>query len=799
MAGKFIVFLAVFLLPGFSMNALAAQSPQTPLAGSAIPQFAQELPLPSIGGPVGTGIYTTTGNTSLNIRMCEFWANVLPPGTLLAGQQPKTRVWGYIVGTSCPAAGPSDPALETYTGPILVNQRKGGADGSTNITFTNALGTVNTGAATDTQVLAYSYSVDKTLHWANPYKDMCAHMSMFPAFGSPCAQNYSGPIPAVPHLHGGVVPPELDGGPDAWFTSDGNFIGNGYYSRDGFSNKNYAIYNYTNTQDAAPIWFHDHTLGATRLNVYMGLAGANFIEDKGIIPTTVRATDGNFGTCTSGCLPANLQPLTEVVPVVIQDRMFDINGQLFFPSDSAANFLWTLNPEHPYWVPEFVGDTILVNGKAWPYLNVQAKRYRFMFLNGSNARTYEMSLLNLATATNGPPMWVIGTDGGFLDAPAKLDPALGQKLIMQPGERYEVIIDFAGFANTNLIIRNTGRTPYPKGAPPQGSTLGRIMQFRVGTAPAVADASYNPDPATGGGQALRSGNNAIKRLTTGGALPANIAKTRALTLNEIMGMPQTVPDPVTGLITAYPGGPLEILVNNTKWNGDRVNGVSNGMFTFETRSDFTPVTLNGVTTYISELPREGDTEVWEIINTTADAHPIHLHLTQFQIINRQNYNVSNYTKTYAAAFPGGGYNPMTGLPYATGFFIPGFGPPLNYNPSTASGNKYGGNPDVTPFLQGQIILPLLHEQGWKDTVIAYPGQVTRLAVRWAPMGLATNAPASQLYYPFDPNGGGAGYGYVWHCHIVDHEDNEMMRPDIVTLNPLAPVPALRLLQKGIDY
>jgi FtsP/CotA-like multicopper oxidase with cupredoxin domain len=791
------ICLMTFFLSAISFTAtMAAQSPQVPLAGSAIPQFAQPLPLLQIGGPVGTGIYTTTGNTTMNIRMCEFWAKVLPTGTIAAGLQPKTRVWGYIVGNSCPAAGPNDPALDTYTGPVIVNQRRSATDGSTDITFTNALGTVNTGTASDTKVLAYKYSVDKTLHWANPFKDMCAHMSMFPAFGSPCAQNYAGPIPAVPHLHGGVVPPEIDGGPDAWYTSDGNFIGNGYYSRDGYSNKNYATYSYPNTQDAAPIWFHDHTLGATRLNVYMGLAGANFIEDKGIIPTTAKATDGNYGTCTTGCLPANLQPLASVVPVVIQDRMFDTNGQLFFPSDSAGNFLWSLNPEHPYWVPEFVGDTILVNGKAWPYLNVQAKRYRFLFLNGSNARTYEMSLINQATGANGPPMWIIGTDGGYLDAPVKLDPALGQKLVMQPGERYEVIIDFTGFANSRLIVRNTGRTPYPKGAPPQGSTLGRIMQFRVGAV--VADTSYNPASGT----PLRSGSNAIKRLTTAGALPAGVAKTRSLTLNEVMGMPQTVIDPVTGLLTAYPGGPLEILVNNTKWSGDRINGTSGGMFTFEHRADFTPVTLNGVTNYISELPREGDTEVWEIVNLTADAHPIHLHLTQFQIINRQNFNVSNYTKTYAAAFPGGGFDPMTGTAYAPAFFIPGFGPPLNYNPSVASGNKYGGNPDVTPFLQGPILLPLAQELGWKDTIITYPGQVTRLAVRWAPMELPTNAAAGQKYYPFDPSGlSGSSdhYGYVWHCHIVDHEDNEMMRPDVITLNPSAPAPASRPLVKGVNY
>ena len=91
-------------------------------------------------------------------------------------------------------------------------------------------------------------------------------------------------------------------------------------------------------------------------------------------------------------------------------------------------------------------------------------------------------------------------------------------------------------------------------------------------------------------------------------------------------------------------------------------------------------------------------------------------------------------------------------------------------------------------------LPLAQEQGWKDTVIMYPGEVTRIVVRWAPTDLPTTASKAQLYFPFDPNG---GHGYVWHCHIIDHEDNEMMRPDVVVLNSAAP-PA-RILQIGIDY
>ncbi|MGE5188451.1 MAG: multicopper oxidase family protein [Gemmatimonadota bacterium] len=616
---------------------------------------------------------------------------------------------------------------------------------ATPITFINDLG-----SAATTNVLAYKYSTDQTLHWADPLGDeanMCNMSGMIPADLSPCAQNYAGPVPAVPHLHGGEVPPVLDGGPDTWFTSDGAYRGHGYYTFPGAA-ANEAIYKYPNTQEASPIWFHDHTLGATRLNVYAGLAGAYLIVDPDNPP------------------PSSLPGPAEIVPIVLQDRMFDTNGQLFFPADSAGGVLWTPNPDHPYWVPEFVGDAVVINGKAWPYHAVQPKRYLFWFLNGSNARTYEMFLVNPVTKAMGPPLYVIGTDGGYLDKPVKIDPALGQKLVMQPGERYLVIIDFVGFGGTNLILRNTGRTPYPKGAPPKGTSVGQLMQFRVAACPAggcPADASYNP--ALGG--ALRTPMVRLVNPATG-TLAVTAQKTRLLSLNEVMGMPMTATDPVTGVLTNYPGGPLEILVNNTKWSG----------MSPRPYGDFTPSSLNGNTTYYSEVPKEGETEVWEIVNLTADAHPIHLHLVQFQLINRQNYNVNKYTGAYNGAFPKVAGDPVC----IGGVFCPAFGPPLDYRAANnaLSGGKDGGNPDITPYLQGAIQPPLPQEAGWKDTVIMYPGQVTRIAVRWAPTDLPASTTPANAFYPFDPRAGDRAY--VWHCHIVDHEDNEMMRPDLVERN-----------------
>jgi len=696
------------------------------------------MPLLSVS-PGGGTINTVAGNTNLTVRMCEFDSNILPPGTPLSlGNTGKTRTWGYITGTACPTV-PQD----TYIGPVIFNNR----GSSTSINWVNELGHSAT-----TGLLAYKFNTDQTLHWADPLNNAqnnCAMVGGIPAFGSPCAQNYIGSLPGVPHLHGGEIPPELDGNPEAWFTSDGQRHGPGYYSA--VLSSNAALYKYPNTQEAAPLWFHDHTLGATRLSVYSGLAGIYYLQDPALK------------------LPSNLQPLSEVIPVVIQDRMFDSNGQLYFPADSSGGTLSSPNPEHPYWVPEFFGDTIVVNGKAWPYLNVSAKRYRFLFLNGSNARAYQLSFVK------GPPMYVIGTDGGYLDIPFKIDTGGNKVLTIMPGERYEVIIDFTGFANKNIVMSNAAGAPYPNGVSPKGTPVEQVMQFRVGAPPAVADASYNP----GSGIPLRTAAQAMVRLANPATATVNFvkAKTRQMTLNEVSGGAQSVVDPVTGVVTTYLGGPLEILMNNTKWSG------------LSTRpyNDFTPVTVNGVTTLYSELPKEGDTEIWEFVNLTVDAHPIHLHLVQFQLISRQAFNINKYTGDYAALFPSGQYQPA-------------FGPPMDYDAAKnlLSGGKFGGNPDVNPYLTGKPKLPLAEEAGWKDTVIMYPGEVTRIALRYAPTDLALNTAPNKLFYPFDPSGS-QQYGYVWHCHILDHEDNEMMRPEMVQLNPFAPIPASRRLVKGINY
>ena len=710
----FVALVALMVILAFGTPAAAAPPPpdQTHLPGAQIPQFVDPLPLLSVaGGPMETII---AGTDEITLRMMEFRADVMPSTFVAAkGKYTGTWVFGYRAGRQ-----PMDPMAGTYVGPVIVATR----GVPTQIKYINNL---------TTHGIAWRKWIDQSLHWANP---LGAPM-MVDGMGNP--DLYTGPVPAVPHLHGGEVPAVLDGGPEAWFTSDGRFRGAAYYTKNDTTDPdNTAVYRYPNTQEAAPIWFHDHLLGATRINAtFAGLAGAYAIIDPDL-------------ELPAGLHPVGLQNLDEsnlryTIPLVIQDRMFDTNGQLFFPVGGD-------NPEHPYWKPEFVGDTIVVNGKVWPYLNVDRQRYHFYLINGSNSVPYSMWLEDESEVA-GPSMWVIATDGGYLDDPVEIDPSAGETLVMMPGERYEIIIDFAGVAaGTNLILRNNGETV--DGFPDPGTT-GRIMQFRVSDN-APEDTSYDPATST---DPLRPAGKEIVRLVdpaTGTIdLDVTVAKTRLLTLNEV----------------ATEAGPLEALVNNSKWNGKRPDG--------------TPIPdstlVNGL--WLTELPNEGDTEVWEFVNLTEDAHPIHLHGVQFQILNREAFDAEGYIEVYDGLFPGGA-------------FIGGYGPPLNY--FTGNPLALGGNPDITPFLSGIVEPPFSYEAGWKDTAIMPPGAVTRIVVRFAPQDKAINDGA--MYFPYDPNApssnGQPGY-YVWHCHITDHEDHEMMRPDQFVPDP----DAVRTYIQGTDY
>ncbi len=381
-------------------------------------------------------------------------------------------------------------------------------------------------------------------------------------------------VRTVVHLHGAKAPPESDGYPEAWYAPGKS-----------------TVCHYPNAQDAATLWYHDHTLGINRLNVYAGLLGAFLVRDK--TEDDLHLPNGKYD-----------------IPLVVFDRMFGRDGQLYYPvSDDGKS----------PWMPEFFGNAILVNGKLLPFLEVEPRKYRLRFLNAANARFFHFSIggdVGLAQ---------IGCDQGLLSAPVAL-----KHLSLAPGERGDVIVDFSGVRGQQITLKNE---------------LQDILQFRVGAA-AVHDDSVLP-------AALR----AVARTAETAAI-----KTRDLTLDEVDNL---VAEPAT------------MMLNGTHW--------------------CMPVTEN---------PRLDTVEIWNLINLTDDAHPIHLHLVRFQILDRRRFAVDEY---------------MT---------------------------------KKTLRHTGHAIAPEPGEAGWKDTVRADPGMITRIIVRFE----------------------GFTGRYVWHCHILEHEDNEMMRP-----------------------
>lgn len=704
-----LLVLLVFCLTGYFVKPVYAQvSPsQFPLNPAAIPKFVDALP-----HFAGIRVDATVGGNLIiryepTIHIAVSTGTVLATGTVGAASPNvgKGRYWGYSISKDGVNFTPSHwPAFS-------IEARRGIP---LNVVYENKL---------DGETYAsVNLFADQTLHWADPLMNMT--MPMTP---------YMGPIPVSPHLHGGEVPSESDGGPESWFTPGYANTGPSW-GLDG-TDQNYS---YPNTQEEATLWYHDHGLGVTRLNVYAGLAGFYILrgpqEEADKLPGWSGDDLVQEVVPVGKTGPFNPNPYLPEIEIVFQDRMFDTNGGLYFPNIPTNPMV------HPYWTPEFIGNIITVNGKTWPYLSVAPRKYRFRLLNGSHARFYDMFLQGAVIGKMIPTITQIGTDGGLLEAPVLIN---GGKLLLAPGERADVVIDFSkSTPGAVWTLQNTAKVPYPNGTVPKPSTVGQLMQFIVSgkmvsaTNTVVAGVDKSLVPIS-----LRA-VPLVKLVNFATGVPAvtPVIK-RQLTLNEVMGM----------------GGPLEVLVNNSKYD-------MNGMMT----------TGLGET----ELPTEGTTELWQIINTTADAHPLHLHLVQFQLVSRQPYNVTSYMKSYNAVFPGGTYGtpPVT---YARGVYIPGFGPPVAYSTPNLDG-AVGGNPAVTPFLQGKSRVANLNEQGWKDTFIAYPGEVTTFAIRFAPTDIPATTPATSALFAFDPS---LGPGYVWHCHIIDHEDNEMMRPYKVIAQP----------------
>jgi FtsP/CotA-like multicopper oxidase with cupredoxin domain len=688
---------------------------QALLHGEELPKFVAPLPT-----------FERAKGASLDVDMVEYQQRILPDSVYENLPEPYrqgTYQWGYKVGESAPHF----PAttIEAVRGT------------PTKIRYQNHLGSAKT-----QPFLARYLLTDQSVHWADPTgrsKALGCHKG--PPLPSECVDNYVGPTPAVVHMHGAEVASESDGHPDAWFTPSDD-SGSPQHKGPGFVSLEST---YPNDQQATALWFHDHTLGRVRLNVYAGLAGMYLLRDA---RDTGKADN-----------PVGLPAGEFEHELAIADRQFDVNGQLYFPAGLPGNPTGINGPppnpdHHPYWNPEFFGDVITVNGRSWPYLEVEPRRYRFRVLDASSARFYRMAFVDAGNrAATGPAIWQIGSDGGLFDRPVRHDdgnnPFMGDPLFLAPGERADIIVDFSGFEGKTLRLINDAPAPFPSGDPPNPGTTGQVLEVRVKAKASGKDMSLDPSSPTA---KLRA--EPIVDIKPTAAHPADVR--RQLVLVEVEG----------------PGGPMEVLLNNSHWDGMRAGSDQSIPDSMDSG--------RGVSS--TELPRIGSTEIWEIANLTEDAHPIHLHLAQFQAIESQPLRAFNeegdtaYESDWIAAFPGGTAH---GKSFPKGVFIPGFGPPNEYAKPNSAG-ALGGNPGFeAKYFDGPPLPMSAADSGWKDTLKVMPKRVTRLAVRWAPQGLAVAAvkPGAAKLFSFDPTSGGPGY--VWHCHILDHEDNEMMRPMLI--------------------
>ncbi len=518
-------------------------------------------------------------------------------------------------------------------------------------------------------------------------------------------------VPVVPHVHGGHTESASDGLPEYFFTPDFAVVGPRWQKEN---------YRYDNDQEAGTVWYHDHALGITRLNVYAGLAGFFIIRD-----------DRDTGKPDN---PIGLPAFPYEAAFAIQDKMFREDGSLFFPAfpgDPAYDDFITgegaILPEDkfpgggPTALAEFFGDHIVVNGKIWPKMTVEPRQYRIRLLNGCDSRFLICQLKAVDMKRDDPDkgdpvaFYQIGTDDGLLAHPVALN-----RVIMGPGERIDLVIDFSAPAlkGKRVILENIGPDA-PFGGFPLAKEdfykkrrTNRIMAFEV-TKPLD---QFIPDTSIDTSTQLRPGGMPF-------AIQEPAVRTRKLALFEGKDEYGRL-QPLLGVIDPS-------LSENEAQNIEQATDGALGWF-----QEYT------------ENPDMNDVEIWEVYNATMDAHPIHVHLVTFEILNRQDLGeMGTYWDIEERPQPQ--HNSVFG----------------DYSTYGVAGNLKLLIGDGTI---GPPIPPLPNERGPKDTVQMYPGQVTRIKMK------------------FDRPG-----RFVWHCHILSHEDHEMMRPYFVGMLPVEEMLAIQ--------
>ena len=736
---------------------------------ATIPQYVIPLVIPPVMND--TNPENGTQDDEYQIAVRQFQQQILPGGIWELFDPnddfpnfPPTTVWSYGPAAD-PTPGVAPDPTSQFNYPAYTIETT--SDVSVDVRWINDLKDPATG-----RFLPHLLPIDQTLHWANP-PQLCIDGTRRTDCRGFIPERYRGPVPIVTHVHGSHVEGHSDGFPEAWFLPDAINIPAAYATKGRLfddatgtnpGNLGYADFSYRNDQPATTLWYHDHTLGMTRSNVYAGPAGFWLIRGGAfdgagvgqILPGPAPAAGEGVVTVN---FPASLGGEREKyreIPIVIQDRSFNADGSLFYPGDRA--FFEGVAPTQlriptipnrrsdisPIWNPEAFFNVIVVNGVAWPRLEVAPALYRFRFLNGCNSRFLWLKFSNADVE-----VYQIGAEQGFLPVPVSMNNDFDQsgdgtaQLLMALAERADVIVDFRGLANgTTIDLLNIGPDePFSGGipgvdfTPSDSATTGKVMRIVVNAAladdggplgasptdPVLANGDPNPNAATDPGTltpnfegnlgaAVGSRQVSLNEGGSGDLDPAQQVCVCA-DADEAFAVPikQVACDANPAIRcpadfqSIVPFGPESAKLGTVN---DPASSTPTGnplMWTDMTGAS-TPVSVeleNGsfVEVNITENPTAGDIEEWEMFNFTEDAHPIHIHMVRFQVVGRAALDET---------------------------VVPGVG--------------------VEDW-----------ETGFKDTVISYPGQRTAVKALFDIPGL-----------------------FVWHCHIVEHEDNEMMRPYVVS-------------------
>jgi spore coat protein A len=588
------------------------------------------------------------------------------------------------------------------------------------------------------------------------------------------------------HLHGGLTPWFSDGTPFQWYTPLGKH-GPSFMNVPGtLSIPGTGNYYYPNDQSARLVWYHDHAIGVTRLNAYAGIASAYIITDA----------------FEAFLLSHGLLPDLVGIPLIIQDKTFVANnilaqdptwkwgkpGDLWYPHEYEFNngpfpscptnnkgrveygpcvmppavlpdsSFYTL--PNPSVVPEFFADTAMVNGAPYPVVNVTDKTFRFRMLNGSQARFWHLNLYfedpsnpgEPALGSPGPAMYQVGTEGGFLPAvavhpngiPCPLtDPDTANQdgpfnLLLAPAERADVLIDFTGLAGESFILYNDAPGPFPGGDPRNDYFTGD-PDF----SPTGLNQGGAPSTVAGFGPNTRTIMKIVVGSGTSGPLPNLALLNMALENNFNGGNPGVPPqqptllapfNPSSGQFEIPAGTPIRNITLNEDFDDFGRLLQRAGTDVQFTNNQGAPTFGQGYLDSITEEVEPEAVEAWDIYNNTGDTHPWHFHLVNVQIVGRGIFDFTTQNV--------GGVD----------FTIPTFGSFTDLN----------GIP-------GKLTPPDPNEQGWKETVRMNPGEVTRVIMRFD----LPNLPTKAMRNAVSPRTGGREY--VHHCHILEHEEHDMMR------------------------